>query len=322
MWSTPRVLLVRFGSLGDVVLATCLPEAVRRRYPNARITFVTRRRYADLVETNPAVDRVLGVEQGESIAALAHRMSAEPFDIGLDLQRSLRSRRLRKSLPGRWALADTARAERLRLIWLGRAPRRSLALTHRYAAAARALGIEPGDGRPRIRLTAADRDHAARIASAGCVALAPGAAWASKRWPAQRWRELAGRLLETGHQVVAVGSAEEQTLIEVPGVIPAFGLPLRVTAAILERARVLVAHDSGLLHLGVAVGTPAVALFGPTVRALGFVAESAPVRVIERAVACRPCSPFGSAACPLGHHRCLRGIPVEPVAAAVQEVAP
>lgn len=321
MSSNLGVLIVRFSSLGDVVLATPLPEAVRRRHPDARITFVTRRRYADLLHTHPAVDRVVAWDPGESMASLARRVRAESFDIGLDLQRSLRSRRLRAALPGRWATADSARGERFRLIWFGRAPRQPLDVTRRYFAAARWLGIEPGDQRPRIYLTAADRDRAAQLAPAESIALAPGAAWASKRWPAARWRDLARRLLADGNQVVALGAAEEQALLDVPGVIPAFGLPLRVTAAILERARALVAHDSGLLHLGIAVGTPAVALFGPTVRALGFVAESASVRVIERDLACRPCSPFGSVSCPLGHHRCLRGIPVEPVAAALQEVA-
>lgn len=319
MLQGPRVVVVRFGSLGDVVLATALPQAVRRRHAGALVTFVTRLRYADVLLANPAVDRVVGMEPGESVSALARRLSGERFDVGLDLQRSLRSRRLRQLVPARWGLADTSRVARLGLVWLGRAPREPLAVPRRYLSAARVLDVEPDGDRPELFLTDDDRARAAAIAPTGCVALAPGATWASKRWSPERWCDLARRLCASGRHVIALGTVEERALLDDPAITPAYGLPLRV-AAVLERARVLVAHDSGMLHLAAAVGTPVVALFGPTVTAQGFVPD-ARVRVVERALPCRPCSPFGSAECPLGHHRCMRGIEVEPVAAAVEGVA-
>jgi heptosyltransferase-2 len=320
MPQAPRVVVVRFGSVGDVVLTTPLLSALRRRHPDARVTVVTRSRYAELLETHPAVDRVMRWEPGESIPRLARRLREDRFDFGLDLQRSLRSRWLRAQLPTRWGLARAERVARLGLVWFGRRPRRPLDVTRRYFAAALALGVEPTGERPEIVLTDGDRAQARSVAPEGCVALAPGARWASKRWPRDHWRDLAERLSLGGRLVVALGLAEERALLDEPPVIAAYGLSLRVTAAVLERARVLVAHDSGLMHLAVAVGTPVVAMFGPTVRAQGFVPEGAAVRVVERTLACRPCSPFGSTHCPLGHHRCMREIEPREVASIVENM--
>jgi len=121
--------------------------------------------------------------------------------------------------------------------------------------------------------------------------------------------------------VVAVGGAEERDLLAGPSIVEACGLPLRTTAAILARARVVVANDSGMLHLATAVRRPVIALLGPTVPAFGYLPYGVPAEVLERPVACRPCSPSGSDHCPLGHHRCMIEIEPEAVAAAVERAA-
>jgi heptosyltransferase-2 len=85
---------------------------------------------------------------------------------------------------------------------------------------------------------------------------------------------------------------------------------------------VLVTNDSAPLHLATAVGTPVVAVFGPTVTAFGFGPRGARDRVVEHpSLACRPCSAHGPQTCPLGHHRCMRELSVESVVAAVAAVS-
>ena len=318
MPSNPRVLVVRFGSLGDVVLATPVLRAIRRRYPEAHLTVVTRSAYAELLGSNPAVTEVVGAESRESTARLVGRLGRERFDYGLDLQRSLTSLRLRGRVRTTWGLAPKARGARLALLWTGDTSRSIPHATRRYFAAARPLGIEDDGGGPELVLTEDDRSAAAGIAPAGCVALAPGALWASKRWPPARWRDLGHRLAAAGHTVVAVGAAGERGLLDGPGIAAVYGAPLRVAAAVLARARVAVTHDSGAMHLAAAVGTRVVALHGPTVPALGFVPRGTRVEVVECSLPCRPCSPFGSDECPLGHHRCMREIEPATVAALVE----
>jgi heptosyltransferase-2 len=91
------------------------------------------------------------------------------------------------------------------------------------------------------------------------------------------------------------------------------------SAGLIERAQVVVAGDTGVMHMSTALDTPVVALFGPTVKALGFFPYQARATVLELDLACRPCSKMGGPVCPLGHHRCLVDISPGEVAAAVEE---
>lgn len=317
-----RILIVRFSSLGDVILTTPLVRALRRGLPGATITFVTKRGYAPVLAGNPYVDRIATLAPGEPVRALAGRLLGSGFDHMLDLHQSLRSRWLRRYLPGRWSGYDQRRAARWRLLWFGGHDAPSgVPVAERYFAAARALSVAP-DGEPaQVFPSEADRATARAIAPASFVALLPGARHRTKRWPPAHWRVLADALAARGIRLVALGNDAERRMLEGPGVTAAYGQPLGITAALLERARVAVCNDSGLMHLASAVGTPVVTLFGPTVRAFGFAPYRAPAIVLERPLGCRPCSSSGSAFCPLGHHRCLAGLEPGVVAARVLEAA-
>jgi heptosyltransferase-2 len=99
------------------------------------------------------------------------------------------------------------------------------------------------------------------------------------------------------------------------------GIPsLMRTAAHIARCRLFVGNDSGLMHLAEAVGVPVVALFGPTVETFGYYPSLAKSRVIERRLACRPCSRNGSTPCPKRTGECLTHIGVDPVLAAIQSM--
>ncbi len=317
MPARPAILAVRFSSLGDVILTTPLLRTIRRAYPDADVTFVTKRAYAEVLTASPFVTRIVTLEPGESVRALAGRLRA-PFDRRLDLHGSLRSHALRMLLGGRWGTYPKHRGARRRLV-AHRAPE-GTAIPHvaeRYFHAARGLGVTPDGGPPEVHVSAAAATRAAEVAPAGAVVLAPGSRHATKRWPPERWRALAERLRDKGHRVVGVGGADEERLPASAGIVAAYGLPLGVVAGILAAARVVVANDSGLMHLATAVGTPVVALFGPTVPAFGFGPYRAPSTVVERPLSCRPCSPYGGAVCPLGHHRCMIEIAADEVETAV-----
>jgi heptosyltransferase-2 len=180
-----------------------------------------------------------------------------------------------------------------------------------------------------LALTAEDRAAAdawlrERGVGAGFVALAPGSIWGTKRWPG--YAELAAAL---DAPVVVVGGREDAPLAELviaaaPGRAhsAAGTLGLRTAAALIARAGVLVTNDSAPLHLATAVGTPVVAIFGPTVPAFGFGPRGPRDIVVEHPdLSCRPCSAHGPQVCPLGHHRCMRELSVASVAAAVAAVA-
>jgi len=314
----PAVLVVRFGALGDVVLTTPLLRALRRAHPGAAITLVTRAAWAPLLVSHPHVARVEALQPDEPLRALARRLRATAWDHRLDLHGSPRSRLLRLLVGGRWGGWRKPRLRRALRVWTRR--RLGPALTpvpELYFGAARALGIAPDGGPPEIHPGPEDDARAAAVApDAAFVALAPGAAHATKRWPPSHWERLAGLLRASGIPTVAVGAEHERGLV--PTALDACGIGLGPTAALLARAAVVVAHDSGLMHLATAVGTPVVALFGPTVPDLGYGPYRADAVVLERALPCRPCSVYGGAHCPLGHHRCMIDLMPDTVADAVR----
>src|SRR3989475_12172688 len=161
------------------------------------------------------------------------------------------------------------------------------------------------------------------LADARLAALAPGAAHATKRWPVAYWGGLSEQLRGDGYRPVVVGGPEDRGLAQqlVAGgggaaASAAGEFSLQETGAMLARATVLVSGDTGVMHMATGVGTPVVALFGPTVEQFGFFPYRARAAVLQRDLDCRPCSAMGSARCPMGHHRCLVDISPEEVVAA------
>jgi lipopolysaccharide heptosyltransferase II len=326
----PSILLVRFSSIGDILLTTPLIRALRARHPGARIDALTKAAFAPLLTDNPHLTSVLALAPGESLPALAARLRGAKYTHRLDLHGSLRSGLLRLLLPGRWHSYSKHKVARALLVRRRRKhyPPGTPPVPERYFEAATGLDVRP-DGRPPefflapAALAEADAFLAAHglEATRGLVALAPGAAHATKRWPLAHWKALAAGLRRQGRPVVLVGGPEDakaatEVAASAPGAVVAAGrFGLQGTGAILTRAGALVSGDTGVMHIATGVGTPVVALFGPTVEAFGFFPYRGRARVLQRDLPCRPCSTMGGPVCPLGHHDCLRGI----LPAAVQD---
>lgn len=158
------------------------------------------------------------------------------------------------------------------------------------------------------------------------IVLAPGSVWATKRWTIEGYAELARHLCDRGYEVVITGSPQEAEMgrqIESQAkVVNLCGrLSLAQTLWIMGEARAVVSNDSGAMHMASAMGTPTVAIFGPTVLRFGYQPWQSKARVLERAdLECRPCSPHGTHKCPLGHHNCMKWISAQEVEAAVLEL--
>jgi heptosyltransferase-2 len=317
---SPNVLAVRFSSIGDILLTTPLLRAIRRTHPGARITVLTKRAYLPLLSHNPHLQRVIGLPPGGSLTRLAADLRGDDYTHLLDLHDNLRSRLLRLLVPGRWRTYPKHRVARALLIHGKRNRYRDRRpVPERYFSAARDLQVVPDGAPPEFFIgKEAGEEVDAWLATGGpgaaetpIVALAPGAAHATKRWPLEHWRALIGRIGQHGFSAVIVGGPDDVTLgaaLAAPGsrVWSAAGaLGLQATGALLRRTCALVSGDTGVMHIASAVGTPVVALFGPTVEAFGFFPYTRLARVLELPLPCRPCSAQGGPRCPLGHHRCL-----------------
>jgi heptosyltransferase-2 len=322
-------LVIQTAFLGDVVLTTPLLSALAAEH--GALDVVTTPLAAPLLETHPAVASVIpydkrGKDRGwSSLVDFARRLKAGRYTRAYLPHRSLRTAALavlaripaRVGFKGTWSFLYTESLPKPRT---GHEADRLLALANGA----------PGVYRPQLRPTADDAAAAAALAEAPFVALAPGSIWGSKRWP--YYAELACRLSERIAVVVVGGPADvglgEEIERAAQGrtgrqrVVNACGkLTLRQSAALIGRAQLLVTNDSAPLHLATAMGTPIVALFGPTATEFGF----GPLRGGDVALGldgllCRPCSAHGPPGCPLGHHRCMRDLTVETVTLAIEEL--
>jgi lipopolysaccharide heptosyltransferase II len=260
------------------------------------------------------------------VGNLAAELRSHRFTHLLDLHSSLRSRALRLLAPGNWTSYPKHRIARAILIHTKRNMYRdSRPVAERYFSAARELDVKPDGGRPDLFCSpAAERRVLEWLQQAGVpemirpVAIAPGAAHATKRWPLEHWQELTRRLVRQGGHVVVIGGRDDAPLgSELARTAPsqvfnAVGqFQLQETGALLKRASAVVSGDTGVMHMATAVGVPVVALFGPTVRPFGFFPYTNQALVLELALGCRPCTSKGGPRCPLGHHRCLRDITPE-----------
>jgi len=317
-----RALVVQTAWLGDVLLTTPLLEALAARY--GAVDVLVTPEAAPLLDPHPAVAAVLTYDKrghDRGVGALwrkARALRARRYDLAVLAQGSFRSGLLARAagIPRRIGFADDAAAW-----WC--TERRARPSGHE---AERLLALADGTASGALSLALTDDDHAAAtaaLAAAGVtgsfVALAPGSARPTKRWPF--YRELATMLaVETPVVVIGQGADGWRPVPEGGGVADLTGLPLRTAAAVLARAAVAVVNDSAPLHLCQAVGTPVVALFGPTHPRLGFGPRGPRDVVLGLDLACRPCSTHGGARCPLRHHRCLRALTAAPVRDAVRRV--
>ena len=322
------ILVIRYSALGDVVLATSVLEPLRARYPRARIEWVTSPAYAPLLEGLPALAAVHRLDLAGPRGALAlGRALRGRFDVAVDLQNKLKSRLVARAAAPRVVTFRRRSAGRAVLALLGLdPPMRGPHATVLYAEALRPLGVESA-GRPRVHPSAAARERAASVlAAAGRprIAFAPGASTATKRWPAERFAEVARSLAAGGASIVLAGGPSDRAEIDAfraalggPVAADLTDLPVDALAAGLADVDLLVACDSGPVHLAAAAGTPVVAIFGPTSPERW--GPPPPGRVVALPIACAPCSNHGDARCPKGHHRCMLDLGAAAVVQAARE---
>lgn len=324
-----NILVIRYSALGDVVLATSVLEPLRARFPRARIEWVTDALYAPLLEGLPEIACVHTLAKGgpNSALSVAARLRGH-FDVVVDLQNKFRSAMVaRAAAPLRTAFRRRTAARAVLSLFGSDPPLVRAHATRLYAEALRSFGID-GPGPLKVNLSAQARALAADAlqgVEAPAVAIAPGARWATKRWPAERFAAVADALAAEGFRIVLCGGPSDRdafaafraaTRSKVAADLSF--LPLDALAAAIARVQLLVACDSGPVHLATAVGTPVLALFGPTSQTRW--GPPAPGWALSLGLPCAPCSNHGGDYCPAGHHRCLGDLAPEAVIAAAREM--
>jgi len=333
-----RAVVVRFSSLGDVVLTLPVTRSLKEAFPAAEIVYLTKAAYRPLLAGQAGIDRVVTLEEaGPGLEALRRSCrNLGHFDLALDLHRTLRSRSCLRAFDAGRRLSYRKDAL-MRRLWAAGWMRERMAgvqphVTDRYLEPLRRFGITPAHPVPELVVPPGDLSAVRELlVSAGVrdpdrvAVVVPGARWPNKRWSPASFAAVAAGLrdAEDLEPVVAGDASDREAAAAVCALIPGGALQLAgrtglmELAALLKIARVVIANDSGPAHLAAAVGSPLVALFGPTHEAFGFAPRGEQVRVISHALACRPCTVHGGLRCPHKRRSCLDDIaPVEVLSAA------
>ncbi len=294
-----KIALVKLSSLGDVVHALPVAAALRAQFPQARLVWIVEQRESAVLRGHPALDEIIPVDtrgwrrvrtpqSGAAVAGalveLRRHLSAARFDVAVDLQGLLKSGVLTAATraPLRIGFPAARCREPVAAVFTNRRVTPPAAARHvveQYLALLEPLGVSaarvefllPTDGAAEARVEAF-------LAASGIkpgdrlVVVNPGAGRTEKRWPAERFRELARRLaVEAGAAVVVIWGPKELELAKAAAergpsdrVVLAPPTDLGALIAMLRRASVVVAGDTGPLHVAAAVGVACVGLYGPT----------------------------------------------------------
>ncbi|MEB3330395.1 MAG: glycosyltransferase family 9 protein [Candidatus Sericytochromatia bacterium] len=334
-----RILVVNFGGIGDEILFFPVIRSLREAYPSAHLAALVEPRCEGIMRFNPAVDRTFTFEAKQrpskrAFAELVWRLRRERYDLVITAGSSPLMALL-AWLTGAPHRVGYAAHRWTRLLTQAVPLHKQQYAAHMYHDLVGWLGLPPLP--PRMEVPEADVAWAqAFLASQGrdagrrLVVLHPGVSRLSiekriiKGWEPARWVDLGRRLTAEGHQVLLAGGpddAEVMALIREAGDFPrldAYGATksLGQLAALLQLADVIVAVDSAPMHVGVAVGTPTVAIFGPTDPAKLLPPETPHTAVVRAGLACRPCL-WDRRQTSCDALTCLQEIGVEDVATAV-----
>jgi heptosyltransferase-2 len=324
-----RICLLQTAFLGDCVLTLPLLKKMKEIFPGASVSVVTRPETAEVFSASGLADEIIEDRKKTASSGLAefNRLAAElrsrSFDAAIIPHRSLRSALLawRAGIPARVGFSSSAGrfflTHKVPFSWLLHDVERNLSLLSPLAENLKTPfpGLKPS---------------AAPAAAGAAVGVNTGSAWPTKRWPAEKWARLIRKLSEKfGTRVLMVGGPGEKEWNEeierLAGREHCLNLTGKTSMPELMEAirplKVFVSNDSGPMHIASALGVPAVGIFGPTTKELGFFPYGRGNRVVETPLDCRPCALHGSKRCPRGHFLCMRLLTVEEVLKAALEAA-
>ena len=305
-----RILLIRFGSLGDVVLTTPTIRAVRKAFPDAYVAMLVGDRSADVISANPHLDETITFRRHIKNPSEMQRVSAllreRNFGVSIDMQRKFRSSLLAYLSGAKLRIGYHRPGGFLCSVKIP--DNENKHTVDRNLTLLKPLGIVEAEREPEIFLLQEDRDYADRIFEAQGLAskspvlgMFPGAGWRHRFWPAERFAAVADLAVEKYDAgVIIFGGPNEADIVDnvaqnmtTSAVLMKDRMTLRQLSAMIEKCHLFLSNDTGPMHISVAVKTPTIALFGP-----GNHVKFQPIgkehALIRRDIPCSPCKQFTS----------------------------
>lgn len=328
-----KLLILRFSSIGDIVLTTPVIRCLRKRYPKAIIHFLCKTKFANILEANPYLDKIHHFEK--DISSILPILRKEGYDVVIDLHKNLRSIRLRKALNVKSYSFHKANWAKWLMVNLkiNQLPKQHIVL--RYLEATKPLDVSYDGGGMDYFIPKRDIFRPTEFDLAKnepFIVFAIGAAHATKRLPINQIKAICSKVKQ---KIVLIGGPGEKDIGKevtnsISNVINSCGkLSLHQSADAVRQSILVLSHDTGMMHIAAALGKKIVSVWGNTIPEFGMYPyysgdltfntfTNKKSKIIEvKDLSCRPCSKIGFSNCPKGHFKCMNSIDIEEVRQAV-----
>lgn len=312
-----KILIVRFSSIGDVVLTTPVVRTLKLQIPNSEIHYITKKAFKEVLEHNPHIDRLFTIEK--SISEVLPALKKEKYDYIIDLHKNTRTLALKLKLGRPSYSFPKLNLEKWLLVNWKRKSMPDVHVVDRYFQAVEKLGVIndqlPGefylDSKDEVDLEI----HFGKQLK-DFVSIAVGAQFATKRIPLNKLKEIISKIEQA---IILVGGPMDvefanQVLAAFPdkNIHSACGnFNLAQSASIVKQSKVLLTNDTGMMHIAACFNVPIVSVWGNTVPEFGmypYYPNNKEMYSIHEVtgLSCRPCSKIGFQECPKGHFNCMQ----------------
>ena len=326
----PKFLIIRFSSIGDIVLTTPVIRCLKKQVPDAEVHFLVKEAFRPVVAHNPYIDKLIVL--AHSWELMMHELKEENYDYIIDLHHNVRTLKIKKALGVKSFSFHKLNIEKYiyTSIKLNVLPKKHI--VDRYLGTLDEFEVKnDGEGLDYFIVKEEETGKQDIPAShyAGYIACVIGAAHGTKRWPVHKWKELATKL---DHPLILLGGKEdaangnEIASVDDVKVYNACGkFSLNESADLVRKAKFVISNDTGLMHIAAAFRKPVISLWGNTVPSFGMTPYYGDALVHSRIMQvnklwCRPCSKIGYSKCPLGHFKCMEKIQAEEVLSIVRKM--
>src|SRR5688572_27682842 len=328
-----KFLIVRFSSIGDIVLTTPVIRCLKKKVPDAEVHFLVKESFRAVVEHNPYIDKLKVL--AHSWELMIEELKAENYDVIIDLHHNIKTLRLKKELGVKAHSFYKLNIEKYIYTSIKVNILPKVHIVDRYLKTVEPFGVKNDGAGLDYFIASHEETRKEDIPAshyAGYIACVIGAAHGTKRWPVHKWKEFCSSI---DHPVILLGGNEDRVngkeiaAVDDVKVYDACGkFSINESADLVRKAKVVITNDTGLMHIAAAFKRPVVSLWGNTVPSFGMFPYygdnflSLQNRKFYSIVQvnklwCRPCSKIGYEKCPLGHFKCMEKIQPETVKAAV-----
>ena len=324
-----KFLVIRFSSIGDIVLTTPVVRCLKQQVSGSVVHFLIKPGFRTVMANNPYIDKIHVLQ--ENWNDMIEELKAEKFDYIIDLHHNLRTLRVKKDLDVPAYSFNKLNLEKLIYTKLKWNVMPDLHVVDRYMRTVQPFGVV-NDGlgmdyfirkEEEVQIHDIPTSH-----SAGFIAVVIGASYTNKKLPTYKLKELCARI---DHPIILLGAKEEfRDGEEISSVDPikiynACGkFSLNESADLVRKAKLVISHDTGLMHIAAAFKKQVIAIWGSTVPSFGVspyyghrflqTQSMTPFDNIQvHKLWCRPCTKFGKNYCPQGHFKCMKNISIDDI---------